>query len=281
MAAMSRTFPGLFAVSAMLGALVLLEVAGLPREVSAAGWCVAAAFGAWWAGTLTAAGLIVIAAGLRAGLLESAEPWSGLTAALGAVVLSCVSGQVSRALRRERELARCDPLTKLPNRQSLAEHLDAEIARSTRFQRPFTLVMIDCDGFKALNDRHGHSTGDILLQRLADALRRSVRVYDFVCRLAGDEFVLILSEAGPAEAEVALERLWLTVRSELADEFPGVSFSAGVVTFPPGVYEPAECLQMVDAAMYSAKRTGKARTVFTEAPSQIEKPSDFGMSVMS
>lgn len=274
-----RTLRGILATSAALAALVGLETSGVPREVSAAGWCVTAAIGGWYAGAVWTAAIISTVAVTKAVVVDASNPWNSLTAALGAIVLAILSGQVSAALRRERELARCDPLTRLPNRQALAEQLDAEIARSTRFQRPFTLVLIDCDGFKALNDRYGHHAGDELLQRLADAFRRSVRVYDLVSRLAGDEFVLILSEAGQSEAEMVLERVWATVRLELADDFPDVTVSAGAVTFPPGEHDPADCLQRVDSAMYSAKRSGKNRTVFRDAPVKGGKTSDFGMPV--
>lgn len=270
---------GILGIGAALAILTGLEVSGFPREIAAAGWCLAAVLGAWFAGSAWSAATVSTLAILRAVVAESRDPWTGLTAALGAVVLAILSGQVSAALRRERELARCDPLTHLPNRQALAEQLDAEIARSMRFQRPFTLVLIDCDGFKPLNDRHGHQAGDRFLQRLAEALRRSVRIYDLVSRLAGDEFVLILSEAGQAEAESILERVWATVRLELADDFPGVTFSAGAVTFPPGDHDPGECLRQVDSVMYSAKRSGKNRTVFREATVKSDTTSDFGMPV--
>jgi diguanylate cyclase (GGDEF)-like protein len=270
---------GILATGAALAALIGLEISGAPRDVAAAGWCLTAALGGWFAGSTCTAGTVSLLAVLRAILVESRDPWAGLTAALGAVALAVLSGQISAALRRERELARRDPLTHLPNRQALMEQLDAEIARSMRFQRPFTLVLVDCDGFKTLNDRHGHHAGDEMLQRLADAFRRSVRIYDLVSRLAGDEFVLILSEAARPEAESILERVWATVRLELSDDFPDVTFSAGAVTFPPGDLDPADCLQRVDSAMYSAKRGGKNRTVFREAPARSGKTSDFGLPV--
>lgn len=274
-----RTFRGILATGAALAGLVGLETSGVPRDVAAAGWCVSAAIGAWYAGSAWTAAIVTVFAITRAVAVDINDPWNGLTATLGAFVLAILSGQVSVALRRERELARCDPLTHLPNRQALEEQLDAEIARSMRFQRPFTLVLIDCDGFKTLNDHYGHHAGDELLRRLADAFRRSVRIYDLVSRLAGDEFVLILSEAGRSEAEMVLERVWATIRLELADDFPGVTVSAGAVTFPPGDHDPANCLQRVDSAMYSAKRSGKNRTVFREAPASGGKTSDFGMPV--
>lgn len=272
-------FRGLLGTGAALAVLTGLEASGTPREVTTAGWCLAAALGGWFSGSSWIALTVTIAAATRAMTVHAAEPWSGLTAALGALVLAILAGQVSAALRRERELARCDPLTHLPNRQALSEQLDAEIARSMRFQRPFTLVMIDCDGFKTLNDRHGHQAGDEFLRRLADALRRSVRIYDHVSRLAGDEFVLVLSEATRSEAETVLERVWATVRLEMFDDYPDVTFSAGAVTFPPGDLDPVECLQRVDSAMYSAKRSGKDRTVFREAPARSGKSSDFGLPV--
>ena len=103
-------------------------------------------------------------------------------------------------------LARIDELTTLPNRRALGEALATEIARSRRFAAPLSVVIADLDGFKQINDAHGHPAGDAALRAVADALRGTLRQYDSCFRWGGDEFVLLLPQTTSADAETVCRR---------------------------------------------------------------------------
>ena len=160
----------------------------------------------------------------------------------------------------ERTLARRDFLTRVGNRHALMEGLSAELGRLSRNGRPFAVALLDCDGFKQLNDTYGHARGDEALVRLAFTLKRNVRAYDTVARLGGDEFVIILSEAEPEIAEHVMERLQTQLRFALERDFPRLSVTIGVVVFlkpPPSI---DDCIRQADAVMYRARKLGRART---------------------
>lgn len=164
--------------------------------------------------------------------------------------------------RRAEESSRRDPLTGISNRRALEEALTAELARQLRHGRAFTLVLWDCDGFKALNDQRGHQTGDAALVALAECLRSHVRSYDTVARLGGDEFVLLLVEADLLDIEPILERLRTEIRFVIERLFPPLTVTAGVVVFRQPPADSAASLALVDQAMYRAKRRGLGETEF-------------------
>ena len=164
-----------------------------------------------------------------------------------------------------------DPLTRLPNRRSLAAHAENEIARSSRSGQPFAVVMGDVDRFKQINDSYGHQKGDELLGLIADGFRRNLRPYDFCARYAGDEFVLILPGC---TAEMAAQRAE-TIATTIAESpltLPGgestpVSVSLGVAAFPADGRSYEDLLAVADARMYRRKARGRA-------PEPAEVPAD-------
>lgn len=168
--------------------------------------------------------------------------------------------------RQLAELARQDSLTKLPNRRHFNEHLGQSVERARRSNQPLALLYIDLDGFKAVNDTHGHEAGDQLLIEVGRRLQRCVRTTDTVSRLGGDEFTVILEAAGEVQdvrrlCERVLEQLSLPHQLSASGD-ASVSVTAppsiGVALHEPG--ESAESLcRRADAAMYTAKRSGKAR----------------------
>jgi diguanylate cyclase (GGDEF)-like protein len=159
---------------------------------------------------------------------------------------------VSAAHQRElRFLADHDPLTRLRNRRAFVERLDAEVARSLRYNRPFGLVICDLDGFKVLNDRFGHAAGDEALQAFARILQAAVRKGDDAFRIGGDEFALVLAEAGEEEAREVIRRI--------ADDTTGPRASFGIASCPDHGRDPKTLFRLADQALYEAKRTG---TVF-------------------
>lgn len=162
----------------------------------------------------------------------------------------------------DHDVSRRDPLTGLLNRQAWYEQLQVEISRATRSPRPFSVVLLDCDGFKPLNDRFGHLTGDAVLQRISRVLREHVRAYDAVGRLGGDEFVIVLAEADLDVAESVIERLRAGLKHGVERDYSGLTVSIGVAVFrdPPASVEV--CVHHADAAMYAAKNSGHGETVF-------------------
>ena len=157
------------------------------------------------------------------------------------------------AFDRVRFLADHDSLTGLCNRRCFMDRLAAECARSRRYARPFAVVLCDLDGLKQLNDRHGHQLGDAALVRLADVLRSTLRVSDGAYRVGGDEFALVLVEAGPDEAADVVSRLRAGLAPSDDARLAGLSASFGVAVFERHD-EVEELLRRADAAMYADKR---------------------------
>jgi diguanylate cyclase (GGDEF)-like protein len=157
------------------------------------------------------------------------------------------------------QLAARDALTGLVNRRVFEETLVREIARSTRTREPLSLVVVDVDHFKRVNDTHGHHVGDEVLRHVGKALGGSVRASDLVARFGGEEFVALLPNCGPADACKVAESL----RTAVAADGPPVpvTASAGVASYPTQATDGASLFQAADAALYEAKREGRDRTV--------------------
>src|SRR5690606_29246470 len=136
--------------------------------------------------------------------------------------------------RQLRQIAHYDALTGLPNRVLLAERLTGAMEQAHRQQRRLALAYIDLDGFKDINDRHGHDTGDRLLVALAERMRQCLREGDTVARLGGDEFVAVLSDQDDRRNRTLIERL-LEALSEpvtLGNQALQVSGSIGITYYP-------------------------------------------------
>ena len=121
-----------------------------------------------------------------------------------------------RQIANEAGLARTDPLTKVHNRRSFLEHAGMEMERSRRYGHPISVVYIDVDNFKIINDSFGHKAGDALLQSVAENIASNVRRADIVARVGGDEFALLMPETTAGGAERALERLLEKLRAGLS-----------------------------------------------------------------
>jgi diguanylate cyclase (GGDEF)-like protein len=155
-------------------------------------------------------------------------------------------------------MARTDTLTGLANRGSFREALDAEIKRSGRYLRPFSISFIDLDNLKSVNDRLGHKAGDKMILQLADTIRDTLRNADVAARLGGDEFAILLPETGEAGAEIVLERIQRRLKG-LPKPYQGMflTISAGISTFMKGASSVDVAIQSADRLMYQAKRSGK------------------------
>ena len=162
---------------------------------------------------------------------------------------------------RIEQLAHYDSLTGLPNRRLIHDRLDQALALAERNGAPFSLLLFDLDGFKAVNDRLGHAAGDKLLADVGERARACVRASDTVGRLGGDEFVAILPETDHQGAERVARKLLelLALPYELPPERVFVSASIGGSQFPSDARNGDELLRTADAALYAAKREGKNR----------------------
>lgn len=164
----------------------------------------------------------------------------------------------SELVERLQSAATTDQLTGLFNRRALEERLEAEISRSVRHQIRTTIVMVDLDRFKSINDTLGHAAGDRYLVLVSQLLRRQVRTLDVVGRLGGDEFLVVLPMTNPAEAAGFVERVQAGF-ADLVAEYPefGIgTLSMGMAEAPHDGLTPAAVMAAADAALYAAKRVG-------------------------
>jgi diguanylate cyclase (GGDEF)-like protein/PAS domain S-box-containing protein len=170
-------------------------------------------------------------------------------------------GKLQAALESEKNLSRVDFLTGIPNRRMFHQALTLEGKRSRRYGRPITLIYIDVDNFKYLNDHYGHATGDELLKTIGGTLESSVRSTDMAARLGGDEFAVLLPETDEPSAGVIVAKLRQNLEAAIGPKGWPVTFSFGVVTFPIALDSMEEMIKRADEFMYEAKRGGKSAVV--------------------
>jgi diguanylate cyclase (GGDEF)-like protein len=165
----------------------------------------------------------------------------------------------ARLFEQVRSMAVSDSLTGLANYRRLIHVLESELDRSNRTNRPFSVILLDMDGLKAINDQFGHLTGSRALVRLSKILSHHCRAIDTPARYGGDEFALVLPEAGPDIATRVVAR----VREKLAaePERPALSVSAGVASFPEDGDTPEQLLGAADRALYGMKNRGGSSSV--------------------
>ena len=183
-------------------------------------------------------------------LAELSKTFSYLVMVFGALL------DQARLFEQVRTMAVSDPLTGLANYRRLISVLEAELDRSRRTQRPFSIVLLDMDGLKIINDHYGHLTGSRALVRLGKILRNHSRAIDTPARYGGDEFALVLPEAGKDIASRVVSRIRERLASE--PEQPALSVSAGVAAFPQDGDSPEKLLGAADHALYAMKHHGKS-----------------------
>jgi diguanylate cyclase (GGDEF)-like protein len=215
------------------------------------------------------AGLVAIVAGLLLPVALGSFS-KGQTLILAIVEVVCLTvvavGIVLLARRLQAShqalwaLARRDELTGVGNYRSLHERLAAEIARHRRHSREFALVLLDLDGFKAVNEHFGHLEGDRLLTEIGMALSDEVRAEDSVFRQGGDEFAVIVPEAGAEEAEEVAARLRARVsrRGFGSDEDRPLAAATGFAMFPADGVSAEQLLGFADGDLFAAKRERRA-----------------------
>ena len=177
-------------------------------------------------------------------------------------------GALTEATRRLEALATTDPLTDLLNHGSLIAALDRELERSKRFKRPFSVLYVNLDHFKALNDGFGHAAGDAALRELGSVTRGALRGIDVVGRLGGEEFVIILPETGTQGALSAAEHVRAAIASHVISICGEIRLtcSLGLASYPQDAEDRDSLIELANRAMYAAKRLGRNQVRMADDP---------------
>lgn len=170
----------------------------------------------------------------------------------GAYVIS----EIKYRFNYEEKLARTDQLTGIANRRRFCEVADDEITRSRRYHDPFTVIFLDIDNFKTVNDTLGHSEGDLLLQQVAATITACIRESDTVARLGGDEFGLLMPETNADAAVTVATKIHADLKEQVEHHWP-VTFSIGMVTYLTVPERVGEMIRVADRLMYEVKESGK------------------------
>ncbi|MCG8556359.1 MAG: GGDEF domain-containing protein [Proteobacteria bacterium] len=163
--------------------------------------------------------------------------------------------ELAREVHSLRALAQQDELTSVANRRALNAALERELARATRTGAPISVIMLDLDGLKRINDRSGHATGDQAIQRLAGCCVAAARRSDLVARLGGDEFAVLLPDADEAAAAAVQQRVRRLIKQVRIAGHP-LAASCGAATAWPRELRPEQLLARADAQLYRDKRRG-------------------------
>jgi diguanylate cyclase (GGDEF)-like protein len=207
-----------------------------------------------------------------------------IVALSAAMISNSLSEQIQKSLSnlhrqadQMSKLAHTDPLTGLSNRRHLFEQLENEFARAQRYRRPFCLLYIDMDGFKAINDQFGHLFGDEILRGSARSMQAVLRATDLIARIGGDEFAVLLPETDLVGAEHVAEKLRKSLAaygSQLSPSLPSLTLSVGVGQIGEEDDAIEDILARADKAQYLAKSAGKSLTRTQEdlkTVSQVEQ----------
>jgi len=176
-----------------------------------------------------------------------------------------------------RRFAYQDPLTGLPDRRLLLDRFDQAAARAARQHRQVALLFLDLDGFKSINDVHGHAAGDAVLQQVAARLVACLRISDTACRYGGDEFVVLLPDfEGQDSAAAVVEKIRAQVQSPyfVDNTELRLTTSIGMAVYPVDGQQYGDLIQVSDFAMYRNKGRGRAPSRGIDAAPQSRRPAD-------
>ncbi len=191
--------------------------------------------------------------------------WAGTSRLIFFLFTAWLVGRLRRSMESIRQLAMTDSLTGVYNARAFFDFLQKEMERSRRYKRPISLMYVDLDNFKTINDSLGHQAGNSVLESVAGALKASVRLTDIVARLGGDEFAVLLPETEDEAARAITARAEENVLREMTAHRWPVTFSAGVSTCRKDSCTADELIRVADDLMYQQKRSGKNGILF-QAP---------------
>jgi len=190
---------------------------------------------------------------------DSPVDWATIvTSAIVAMSFAWMSAWLRNVIDESYRIAGTDPLTKLFNQNRFTEHLSTEVNRSKRDNLPLAIAYLDCDNFKILNDTKGHAAGDEFLKEAAKVLLLSVRNYDSVARMGGDEFAILFPGMTSATANIALDRLRMELSLLSNRQKCNVTWSIGVACFKT-MGDVSEMIDVADRLMYRVKQNEKDR----------------------
>ena len=239
---LNKAMAGDFDLTLLYVSIVLTAALVLPRWIAIA--------------VASAVAIVSVGVGGSSGLAQVVNGGARLVV-YGYVAL--LTSQWEEERRRLLRMSRIDELTGLYNLRALREQLPVWLGPATRTGRSMSILMLDVDGFKAVNDRLGHAAGNELLREIANVLRFATRVGDAIFRFGGDEFIVLLSDTGEAGAEIVARRIQeiYQEKGQTLRQTPlRVSLSAGVAVFPTDGKTPEDLLAHADEAPYRAKANG-------------------------
>jgi diguanylate cyclase (GGDEF)-like protein len=216
----------------------------------------------WMAAPIVAGGELLGALEVAAGVQREPFQTADIDLLSAAVAQAGVAILNARRHERAQELASADRLTGLWNHGEFFQRLSEEVARARRHNLTFSLLILDLDNFKAVNDSRGHRQGDSLLRQFAQRIRENMRSSDLAARYGGDEFAIIFTETGPEGARIAAEHLRQAVEGRLfplANQDVGITMSAGVASFPEDATDMEQLVEIADRRLSYAKKTGRNR----------------------
>lgn len=175
------------------------------------------------------------------------------------LIIAFILAKLKSAMDNHKALAGTDPLTAIPNRRAFYDLAEMELNKARRYQKPLSVLYVDIDNFKQINDRLGHHIGDTLLFSAAKMMKSNLRAIDIMGRFGGDEFVVLLAETGAGSVALVARKLKDNLSKLMQNNNWPVTFSIGAVTFenPPDSVE--QLINTADLQMYNAKKNGKNR----------------------
>jgi diguanylate cyclase (GGDEF)-like protein len=225
-------------------------------------------------------GFDIIAAETFTNLMANFSPFL-----LVAYVTSLLAEDIHHARRKITVLSQTDELTGLLNMRAFSTLLDKEITTAERYPQSFTLMMIDVDGLKKVNDHFGHTAGTRLLKTVAGSISDCVRTSDVLARYGGDEFIILMPHTRSEGARIAAERIRTVIHEssfDLNGQRIAASASIGIASYPEGVDTAGDVLEKADVALYKSKQSGRDRVTVYRRDFELAKHlPDAGSSVIS
>jgi diguanylate cyclase (GGDEF)-like protein len=172
-------------------------------------------------------------------------------------VVTILLTELHSALEEERLLASTDPLTGALNRRSFNGLAEKKMIHAEVNGRPYTVVYIDLDNFKPINDKQGHAIGDMVLKAVVDTIQKQIRIADISARFGGDEFAILLADIGQDDAKRIVQRLRKALLEKMDMHVWDITFSIGVLTFLTMPHSVEEMVRLTDELMYEVKVEGK------------------------
>jgi len=198
--------------------------------------------------------------------------WNSMVRVMLFLIVAYLLSSLRQQLLEVSIQASTDPLTGLFNRRYLYERIRGEMQRARRYNHPLTLICIDVDDFKDINDQHGHVFGDAVLRGVGEVLHGHIRESDVPSRTGGDELAVLLIETASDEGREAAEKLQRALRARMMELGPAITFSIGIVTFLEPPRDIDQMFRLADEQLYQAKHQGKDRIAQIVVPAQTTVP---------